>query len=606
MGEPDFADQIGNDGTSRRSPLSSAFRSAYLSRLRPPRPGASWPARHRAYLIGLPLILLPTGWILASSFSGGVEGQLPVATVDLGASFVRMILAYGLSLGFSLGYGYYAATNRTADRILIPVLDILQSVPILGFFPLVVAIFVNATPGSPIGANMATIFLIFTAMSWNMAFGVYESLKSVPSDLREAADSYGVHGIQRLRRVLLPATINRLVYNTVLSWTAGWYYLVGAEIITSARGSTVLPGIGSYLAVAAAHNDPAALVTGISLLVALVTALDLFAWRPLGHWAERYRYEQAPSGATEAEARTGGRVRRAVGSVARGFASGVTRLRGPLVSIVSRVPGVQLLPRRTTPRSRIAIRYLALGTALVLVWLLLITLVVVVFRVLTGPISAMEYHQMLGVPQAMLFSSGRVALAYGLSVAIALPLAIYLVRRPRAYRVGLPLVEIIASVPATALFPLFILALDPYIGLNGVAVLLLLTGMIWYLFFNVVSGLRSIPSDLIEAARSYGLTRWQYYRRLILPAIFPAFITGSITAFGGGWNALVFAEYFQVNNVPLLQVPGIGQLISVATYRHENPLLVVSLFTLVLVVIALNEVLWKPMYRRAVNKYRFD
>jgi NitT/TauT family transport system permease protein len=277
-----------------------------------------------------------------------------------------------------------------------------------------------------------------------------------------------------------------------------------------------------------------------------------------------------------------------------------------LVSIVSRVPGVQLLPRRTTPRSRIAIRYLALGTALVLVWLLLITLVVVVFRVLTGPISATEYHQMLGVPQAMLFSSGRVALAYGLSVAIALPLAIYLVRRPRAYRLGLPLVEIIASVPATALFPLFILALDPYIGLNGVAVLLLLTGMIWYLFFNVVSGLRSIPSDLIEAARSYGLTRWQYYRRLVLPAIFPAFITGSITAFGGGWNALVFAEYFQVNNVPLLQVPGIGQLISVATYRHENPLLVVSLFTLVLVVIALNEVLWKPMYRRAVNKYRFD
>ncbi|MFI5415477.1 MAG: ABC transporter permease subunit [Candidatus Lutacidiplasmatales archaeon] len=190
---------------------------------------------------------------------------------------------------------------------------------------------------------------------------------------------------------------------------------------------------------------------------------------------------------------------------------------------------------------------------------------------------------------------------------IALPLAVYLVRRPQAYRLGLPIVEVVASFPATALFPVFILALVPVFGFEGVSILMLITGMEWYLFFNILSGVRAIPPDLDEAARAFGLTRWQYYKRLLLPAILPAFITGSITAFGGGWNTLIVAEYFQVQN-QTFSVPGIGRLIDVgnAAGKPGLPLMVAALFAMVITVVAINELFWKPRYRVAVEKFRID
>ncbi len=197
--------------------------------------------------------------------------------------------------------------------------------------------------------------------------------------------------------------------------------------------------------------------------------------------------------------------------------------------------------------------------------------------------------------------------AYVLSLSITLPLAVYLVRRPRVYRVGLPVVEIIASVPATALFPLFVFSLLPYLGIQGVSVLMLMTGMLWYLFFNLLSGLRAIPPDLEEAARSYGLSKWIYYRRLILPAIFPAFVTGSITAFGGGWNTLIIAEYLQAGSLSFHVPVGIGELIDMGNAEVGGaPLLAAAILTMVVAVVAVNEVLWKPLYRRAVERYRYD
>ena len=239
---------------------------------------------------------VPAALAMSGSGLGRITSDLLVAIPDLGASFTRMLIAYLLSLAFAIVYGYFAATNPTGERILIPVLDILQSVPILGFFPIAIAVFVRLTPGSPIGANIASIFLIFTSMSWNMVFGVYESLKSVPSDLKEAADTFDVHGIQRLRQVLLPATTNRLVYNSVLSWTGGWYFLVAAELISTASSTTKLQGIGTYLLTAAGNSNGTALLVGLAVLVALIAAMDLWVWRPLGRWAEKYRYDVSPSG----------------------------------------------------------------------------------------------------------------------------------------------------------------------------------------------------------------------------------------------------------------------------------------------------------------------
>ena len=475
----------------------------------------------------------------------GFLSNLPTATADLSFSFTRMLIAYCLSLGFALAYGYYASTHRTGERVMIPVLDILQSVPILGFFPVAIVFFVALTPGSPVGENLASIFLIFTSMAWNMVFGVYESLKTLPNELREAADSFGARGFQRLRRVVLPATVNRLVYNSVLSWTAGWFFLVEAEIFTTS-GTSPLPGIGSYLSIAASGGGAGAFLAGLLPLIVLIVLLDIGVWRPLGRWAERFRYDQTSAGQSIAERTTEGprRFRRAAAYVTRGVRSGVTRMSSPFVQLAA-FTSRATRERARKPFVRTAVHYVALGTLLVIVWLMLIALGVAVYDVFSGTIAPSVRGQIVLLPLAMGASTLRVVTAYLLCLAIALPLAAYLARSPRAARGGLPMVEIIASFPATALFPVIIFQLVPYITPEGAALLMLMTGMIWYLFFNLLAGIRSVPPDLEEAARSFGLDRRKMFRRVVLPGTLTALVTGSITAFGGGWNTLIVAEYLQ-------------------------------------------------------------
>lgn len=590
------------DPRAPRAPPSSAIAVSPLARVGGLR-GA----------LTLTALATPVVIAAATNATAGVVADLGPAGFDLLQSFGRMAAAYFLALAFALVYGYFAASHRSGERILVPVLDILQSVPILGFFPVAIVFFVGiGGKGSWFGPNLAAVFLIFTSMAWNMVFGVYESLKSVPSELREAADAFGVRGWRRLKNVLLPATVNRLVYNSILSWTAGWYFLVAAEFISNAQTTTQLHGIGSYLLLAAGSDDASALLAGILLLVVLIAALDALLWRPLGRWAERYRYDTTPSGEAEL---TGGpsraaTFRRATGAVYRGVVSGVSRLSGPLVRLAVSATPVRL--RQTSPAVGRASRTVALGVLLILVWLLLIRLGVSAYDIFSGPIDPQVRDQFALIAPALLFSLGRLALAYILSLAIALPVAVYLVNRPRVYRVGLPIVEVIASVPATALFPLFIFSLVAVLGGNGAAfqvaaILMLTTGMLWYLFFNLLSGLRGVPPDLKEAATSYGLPRRLVYRRLVLPAIFPAFVTGSITAFGGGWNALVIAEFLQYGTGHTFQVLGIGELIDKGNYEMNGlPLMAAALITMVVTVVAVNELLWKPLYRRAVERYRID
>ena len=547
----------------------------------------------------------------------GFVRDLPQATYYLSFSFVRMLSAYAMSLGFSLLYGYFAATNRGAERVMIPILDILQSVPILGFFPVAIAVFI----GIPyIGINLASIFLIFTSMAWNMVFGVYESLKSIPGELREATDSFGVRGWQRVRQVLIPATVNRLVYNSVLSWTGGWFFLVAAEFIASARSKFALPGIGSYLLYAAGAHNGSALVAGLVALVALITVLDLAVWRPLGRWAEKYRYDTTPSGdadtATAPSRRVTAPLRRAVAGLARRVRTGFITASTPLVSL-----GTFALGRGTTRRrsfAALAGRYIALGLILVFSWYLLITAGVAIYTIYVHPLGTVALAQIRMIPYDLGSSIGRLIAAYAISLIISFPLAYFLTRRPRAARFGLPLVEIVASVPATAVFPLIVFIVVAYFGTQVTSVLLLTTGMIWYLFFNLLSGMRSLPPDLDEAARSFGVKGGPYYRKVLLPAVFPAFITGSITALGGGWNTLIVAEYLsvattkQVAGMPqtttkvVYQVPGIGQLIQAGFAENSAAVYVAALLALVVAVIVVNELLWKPLYRRAVEKYRYD
>ena len=543
----------------------------------------------------------------AGSTLGGVAGYLPRALLDVSYSFVRMVAAYALSLAFALAYGYYAATHRGGERVMIPVLDILQSVPILGFFPFAVAILAAATPGSFVGPNFASVFLIFTSMAWNMVFGVYESLKTLPSDLKEAAETFGSRGWLLFRRVLFPATVNRLVYNSVLSWTAGWFFLVEAEIFTN-NTSSALQGIGSFLYLAAKDGNGGEFLAGVLILVVVIALLDILIWRPLGRRAERFRYDQAPSGEagiiTTGRDATG-RFRRATLFVTRGVRSGFTRLSTPLVQLAAITVRPGKPPR---PRRRTVGHYLTLGTILVLTWLLLIAIVVAIFDVYTSPIGGVERPDIVQVPFAMGASIGRVVVAYAICLAVALPLAIVVARSPRAGRAGLPVIEVVASFPATALFPVIIFGLVPYLSANGAAILMLFTGMEWYLFFNLLSGVRALPPDLAEAARAYGVTGRRFYRRVLLPGIFPALVTGSITAFGGGWNTLIVAEYLSLGHGRTFSVLGIGELIDLGSQLGSSgaALLATALLTLVVTVVAINELIWKPLYRRAVAKYRYD
>jgi NitT/TauT family transport system permease protein len=536
---------------------------------------------------------------------GGILAYFPLASVDVAYSFLRMLSAYALSLAFALGYGYYAAVHRSGERVMIPILDILQSVPILGFFPFAIAILAAATPHSFVGPNFASVFLIFTSMAWNMVFGVYESLKTLPSELREAAETFRSRGLLLFRRVLFPATVNRLVYNTVLSWTAGWFFLVEAEIFTT-NTSTALAGIGSYLSFAASTSNSDKFFAGILVLVLVIAALDFAVWRPLSRWADRFRYDTAPAGEGGAIAPArdrAGRIRRATLYVTRGVRTGVSRISTPLVQLAA------ITTRGGRGRRQRSFgHYLVLGAILVSCWLMLIALTVAVFDVFTSPIDAQVRHDIAQVPLAMGASILRVVAAYAICLAISLPLAIHVARSSRAERVGMPIIEVVASFPATALFPVIIFVLVPYLSPEGAAILMLLTGMMWYLFFNILSGVRSLPPDLVEAARSYGVKGRRFFRRVLLPGIFPALITGSITAFGGGWNTLIVAEYLDLGKGQQLAVLGIGELIDIGNGLGAagNALMAAALLTLVAAVVAINELLWKPLYRRAVERYRYD
>lgn len=573
----------------------------------PPSPEAGASGRWRSLAIYAALPILAGGFAFATVGVpiGGFVGHLPLAVTDVTYSFLRMIAAYFASLGFALAYGYYAAVHRTGERVMIPVLDILQSVPILGFFPIAIVFFVQLTPHSALGANIASVFLIFTSMAWNMVFGVYESLKTLPGELKEAAETFGARGITRFRRVLFPATVNRLVYNSVLSWTAGWFFLVEAEIFTTNQQG--LQGIGSYLWYAAQGSNSSAFVAGIVVLVVLIALLDFAVWRPLGRWAERFRYDQSPSGEgvieTPHDPRT--RFRRAAEYVTRGVRTGATRLSTPFVQLAA----IAVRPiRRPSELRKTAAFYLGVGAILVISWLILIAIIVATYHVFSAPISSGVRHSIELLPLAMGESAGRVVAAYAICLAIALPLAIYFSRHAHAARTGLPIVEVVASFPATALFPVIIFELVPYLSAEGAAILMLMTGMLWYLFFNLLSGVRSLPPDLEEAARSYGVTGRKFLTRVLLPGVFPALITGSITAFGGGWNTLIVAEYLNVGPKQSISLTGIGQSIDIgyALGGAGLALMAAAILTLVVTVVAVNEIIWKPLYRRAVEKYRYD
>ena len=518
-------------------------------------------------------------------------------------SFYRMLAAYILALFFSITYGMAAARGGLYERVMIPAIDIAQSVPVVGFFPAAVYFFVAIAHGSRFGVEMAAIFLIFTSQAWNMALGVFEAVKTIPADSAEVFDAFGARGWLKFKRLLMPACVPKLVYNSILSWVAGWYFLIACEIITVGPANYHLPGLGSFLMDAANRGDKIDLIAGLLTLLAIIVAMDMIVWQPLSSWAEKFKYEFAAS--------SGPAQSLGMFDALAGIGPAVTRRLSSIIVPILRAGGraIEAAPRVNLLSPEAASRAAGMARNLLIVavvffsgWAIAAGLIALA-RTLAQPWPS-EARQ---IPAAIVASTIRMIIAYVISLAWTLPCALAASESPRFNRILSPIAEIVGSMPATALFPLIVLFVIRVTGgMNLASILLILTGMQWYLLFNLLAGINQVPEDLKEAARAFGLSRFARWRKLTIPAVMPSLITGSITAWGGGWNALILSEYF-VYRGHTYEVLGLGALLDAATYKTGNGVMILlSLLSMIAVVIVLNRLVWRRLYNFATERYRLD
>jgi NitT/TauT family transport system permease protein len=552
---------------------------------------------------GLALVLIAVGLFMGARLALGAPKTIagPVISLSPGAlpwytalSVGRMTAAYALSMLFALLYGRAAAYNRRAEQVLMPLLDVLQSVPILSFLP-VVLLGLSALLPQTIAAELASIVLIFTSQAWNLTFAWYQSLSTVPKELNEASAIFRLNTWMRFKGLELPFAAISLVWNSMMSWAGGWFFLMAAEIFTVGDRNFRLPGLGAYLFEAASQGDPRAIGWGVGALVLTIITLDQLVWRPLLAWSERFKVEMVESDNPPTswfyDALTDSRLAGWVSdALIRPLAE---KLDAWLIEhFPPRVQWYEPQARRFGVSTIIGgLAGLGLAYGLYLAGAMLLH------------VSPQQWGQIgLGVGATFL----RVLIALVIALAWTVPLGVAIGTNRRLAAILQPVVQITASVPATALFPLillFVLRLPG--GLNLAAVLLMLMGTQWYLLFNVIAGASAIPQDLKYTTILMGLSGWQRWRTLILPALFPYLVTGAITASGGAWNASIVAEYQKFGGATL-QTTGIGALIASATATGDYPLLLAATLSLVLAVILANRLFWRRLYTLAEEKYRME
>jgi NitT/TauT family transport system permease protein len=505
----------------------------------------------------------------------------------------RMAAAYFLSLLVALLYGRAAAERRQAEQVLMPLLDVLQSVPILSFLPVVLLSFSAVLP-SRLAAELAAIVLIFTSQAWNLIFAWYQSLKTIPSELREASAIFHFNGWLRFRTLELPFAAISLIWNSMMSWAGGWFFLMAAEIFTVGERDFRLPGLGAYLQEAANRGDIAAIAWGLGALVSVVVVLDQLVWRPLLAWSNRFKLEmvagaEAPSSWFYSVLRHSRLILSSQHMVRRG----ITHLD---VALLKWFPasGTQAETIKRPPWRAYAIA--SLGGAVILYGLYRAGSMLLL-------VSAGQWRDVVvGVGATLL----RVVAALVIALSWTLPLGVAIGTRPHLAARVQPLAQIAASIPATALFPVVVLVIAGLpAGMNLAAVLLMLMGTQWYLLFNVIAGASAIPQDLQYTAGLLQLNRWQRWRILILPALFPYLITGAVTASGGAWNASIVAEYSDFAGNPRYVI-GVGSLIAQATSAGTYPLLLAATLAMIGTVVTINRLVWRRLYRVAESRYRLE
>jgi len=516
---------------------------------------------------------------------------LPLYTL---LSLSRGLFAYLLSLAFTLVYGFWAAKDRLAERFLIPLLDILQSIPVLGFMPGLVLALVAAFPRSSLGLELAAVVMIFTGQVWNMTFSFYHSLRSVPEALSEAGTVYRFDWWERFRWLELPSATVGLVWNSMMSMAGGWFFLMINESFVLGDKDFRLSGLGSYMSVAVAHGDGRAMGFAILAMILMILVLDQLVWRPVVAWSQRFRVEEL-SAAERASSwvldlmgrsRVVAWMRRGIG----GFLHSVRRVRREAAQ-----PGAP--PRGLAPTpivvSRVAFVALigVLGFGAVELFLLL------------RHVSASLWAATLG---AAMLTLGRVLVSTALGTLWALPAGLAIGLSPRLSRVFQPVVQVAASFPAPMLFPIVIAGLDAAgVPLGWGSIVLMLLGTQWYILFNVIAGAMAIPADLREAAQSYRFPLRLRLWRLYLPAVFPYLVTGWVTAAGGAWNASIVSEFVTFRG-RVLTTTGVGSAISRAAEHANFAALAAGIVVMSTLVVVFNRTVWRRCYELAATRYALN
>jgi NitT/TauT family transport system permease protein len=513
-------------------------------------------------------------------------------------SVVRIFLAYALSLLFAVGYGYTAAYNKRLETLMIAILDILQSIPVLSFLPGVMLAMMSLFPSRQLGIEFGAILLIFTGEVWNMAFSFYTSLKSIPRELMEACTINRFSRWQRLFQLELPFGAIGLIWNSIVSVANGWFFLMVCEMFPVGSRNFRLPGLGSYLQTAASNGDFVAVTWGLVTMVLIIVLADQVLWRPLIAWSDKFKFENVESdNRVTSPVLVALRNSRVVGIINRfTFRPMVERLYMDMAQ--RRANKKPRPPQRESSRTTTAV-YLAVAAAV----LVMVGIAAFHAILLLKDIHRSEFLSLLA-GAGLTFARVNAALLIGSLWTI--PVGVAIGFNPRLSHIAQPMAQIAASFPATALFPLILLALAPIgVGLGIGSVVLMLLAAQWYILFNVIAGAQAIPSDLREVASLFRFRDVQRWTTVILPGIFPFLITGLITASGGAWNASIVAEYFQLRGQTLATL-GLGAQISAASNNANYPVLLTATMIMALMVVTVNRLVWRRLYHLAETKYRLD
>jgi NitT/TauT family transport system permease protein len=505
---------------------------------------------------------------------------------------LRMLIAMVLSLIFTFTYATFAAKSKSAERLLVPLLDILQSVPILGFISVTVVFFMALAPGRVLGAEFAAIFAIFTSQAWNMAFSFYQSLRTVPVELEEASRNFRLSPWMSFWRLDVPFAMPQLIWNMMMSMSGSWFFVVASEAISVGNTTVTLPGVGSYIALAIERQDMTAVGWAIGTMLVVILIYDQLLFRPLVAWADRFRFEQEPGGAPPRSwvfdvlrrSRVIERLTQPLGALwRRSLRPRKLQQSGPVAAAPQSAPG------------RIAFYLGLIGVALgaVALWQ------IVAFAVEGITLADVGTTMLLG-----LATLTRVVVLIAIASVIWVPIGVWVGTRPRATNLVQPVAQFLAAFPANLLFPIVVSGivawkLDPNIWLSPLMIL----GTQWYILFNVIAGAAAIPAELRAVGANLRVRGWLWWRRIALPAVMPYYVTGAITASGGSWNASIVAEVASWGNEHL-QAAGLGAYIAQQTEAGDFHRIVLGIAVMSLFVVVINRLFWRPLYRYAERKFR--